>query len=275
MATYVIGDIQGCFDTLMALLAAIRYQPGRDRLWLTGDLVNRGPRSLEVLRWAAAESGVTAVLGNHDLVLLALAQGVRSRRASDTLDLVLDTPDRDGLLDWLIRRPLLYREGEWMLVHAGLLPSWTENQAETLAADAAEQLRKDPGGVLAVWGDRGWEPTPDEVATPDKAATPAERAAAFLRVVTGIRMVDAQGLPHPAYKGPPDAAPAGLRPWYEVPSSRAGTETLVFGHWAALGLYRGNGVVGVDTGCVWGNCLTAFCLETGEITQVNAREPAV
>src|SRR3989304_5042828 len=142
MATYAVGDVQGCFTTLERLLRRIEFDPGRDRLWLVGDLVNRGPSSLEVLRWAKSMSkSVTAVLGNHDLHLIARAEGLREPRKRDTFDDVLEAPDRDALLEWLIGRPLFHREGDFILVHAGLLPEWSLEEAESLAWEAQEALR--------------------------------------------------------------------------------------------------------------------------------------
>jgi bis(5'-nucleosyl)-tetraphosphatase (symmetrical) len=142
MATYAIGDVHGCFETLRRLLRRVVYDPARDRLWFVGDLVNRGPDSLGVLRWAAAQGDrIVAVLGNHDLHLLARAEGISAARKRDTLEEILEAPDRDDLLSWLRSRPLLHREGEILLVHAGLFPEWTPAEAERLARDVEARLR--------------------------------------------------------------------------------------------------------------------------------------
>jgi len=161
MATYAIGDVQGCYRTLERLLARCAFAPGRDRLWLAGDLVNRGPRSLEVLRWARDLGGcLVTVLGNHDLHLLGRAWGVRRRKDGDTLDALLAAPDREALVDWLRRRPLVHRESGFLLVHAGLQPSWTVDDAEGAARELEARLRCADGprqlGALAARGLPGW-----------------------------------------------------------------------------------------------------------------------
>jgi bis(5'-nucleosyl)-tetraphosphatase (symmetrical) len=240
MATYAIGDIQGCYATLQGLLARIGFDAARDRLWLVGDLVNRGPRSLDVLRWARALDGrIVAVLGNHDLHLLGRAAGVRPRRDFDTFDDILQAPDRDPLLEWLAARPLLYREGDRVLVHAGLLPAWTVDDAEARARAAEAALRT--GGPAALAG------------SPDMAA------------LTRVRLVDGAGEPVPDYSGPLDGAPPGTMPWFAHPARRSRGSRIVFGHWAALGLVLDDDAVGLDTGCVWGRCLTAMRLEDGAV----------
>lgn len=264
MATYAVGDVQGCQRSLEGLLGQLPFDPGRDALWLVGDLVNRGPRSLESLRWAMAQGpSCVAVLGNHDLHLLSRAAGVRRPKARDTLDAVLAAPDREALLGWLRGRPLLHRQGEWLAVHAGLLPQWSPDQAEALAREVEATLRG-PGWreLLAAYaagdGPLAWE----------AGLAPAERQVLALRAFTVLRTVTPEGAMEPEYNGPPAQAPAGQRPWFEHPGRRsAGRVKVVFGHWAALGLYRGADVLGLDTGCVWGGQLTAARLEDGAVWQ--------
>ncbi len=254
MATWAIGDVQGCFGTLERLLSRIRFDPASDRLWLVGDLVNRGPRSLEVLRWARGLGGVlTAVLGNHDLHLLARGLGSAPPRKDDTLEEVLSAPDSGELLAWLRERPFVYRESGYLLVHAGLLPAWTPEDAEALGAEAEKGLRSSSAGVFL-----------RAVFRRPSGALPPEAARAA-RVFTSLRAVTADGQPLEGFSGAPRAVPAGSRPWYDIPSRRSSTETVVFGHWAALGFLRAPGLYGLDTGCVWGGSLTAVRLEDGEV----------
>jgi len=233
MATYVIGDVQGCFITLERLLARIGFDASSDRIWLAGDLVNRGPNSLEVLRWAKRNEGrVVTVLGNHDLHLLASAAGTRAPSPRDTFADVLEAPDRDELLSWLGRRPLLHREGEHFLVHAGLSPQWSFDAIEDLAREAEQGLRE---GRLD------------------------DRLRGILATLTRMRTCRANG-DMCDFAGPPASAPAGCESWFERVDVPDGS-TVFFGHWAALGLYRGRNVVGLDTGCVWRRSLTAIRLE--------------
>jgi len=240
MATYVIGDVQGCFTTLEKLLVRIDFDPLRDRLWFVGDLVNRGPSSLAVLRFIRGlDDRAVVVLGNHDLHLIARSRGTRGRRPRDTFEDVLEAPDRDALIEWLLHRPLLHREGDHVMVHAGLLPQWSLEEAEALAKKAEKKLRGDRlGKSLRIAVD------------------------AFTR----LRTCTEDGEMCLSFAGPPSQAPAGCRPWFElarIPSAI----TIVFGHWASLGLHLGAQAIGLDTGCVWGGALTALRLEDRTIFQ--------
>ncbi|MBK6849884.1 MAG: symmetrical bis(5'-nucleosyl)-tetraphosphatase [Proteobacteria bacterium] len=270
MSTYAIGDVQGCYDTLQALLARIDYRRGRDRLWLAGDLVNRGPRSLEVLRWARAQrESVVCVLGNHDLHLLARAAGVAGLRKRDTLEALLAARDRERLLDWLRHRPLLHREGRWLLVHAGLLPGWTVAHAEAAAREAEAALRgPDWRALLERWSSGPAAPW----ASTDEALPPLQRQALTLHLLTRLRMLQPGGEPDYAYSGPPTQGPPGLVPWF----SRWHAEhlTVLFGHWAALGRHSAPGIEALDSGCVWGGALTALRLEDGAVFAEPARDAA-
>lgn len=263
-ATYVIGDVHGSIRTLQALLDRLPWNPDRDRLWLTGDLVNRGPASLEVLRWGretAERMGerFRCVLGNHDLHLLAVAEGLYSAKPNDTLEAVLAAPDKDELLRWLDGLPLLHREEGWILVHAGLWPRWKPAKAVRQAKKAKSML----AGAARPWLlSRSFEPA--QVPAARRKGVVKRRQA--LEAFTRLRTCTAEGVPC-EHSGPPEEAPPGCLPWFEVPGRRSAGTPVVFGHWAALGFHRAEGVLALDSGCAWGKQLTAVRLEDGEVFQ--------
>jgi bis(5'-nucleosyl)-tetraphosphatase (symmetrical) len=239
MATYVVGDVQGCMTTLERLLGRIQFSR-RDQLWFVGDLVNRGPRSLEVLRFVRAlGSRAVAVLGNHDLHLIARAEGLATPKRRDTLDDVLDAPDCDELVEWLRHLPLVHRQGDLMLVHAGLLPRWSAKEAIGRARDVEDALRS-RRRVELLTGDG--------------------RTSRWLRTFTRLRTCHLDGTGCD-FDGHPSHAPTGCLPWFSHPRRRSHGVTVVFGHWSALGLYVGTDAIGLDTGCVWGRSLTAMRVE--------------
>lgn len=263
MALYAIGDIQGCADALARLLDRIAFDPAADHLWIAGDLVNRGPGSAAVLRrLMALGDRVTAVLGNHDLHLLGRALGVRRRGRRDTLDPVLGAADREAMLAWLRARPLLHRAGDRVLVHAGLHPAWTVDEAEALAREAEGWLAGPEAPALLARGDGDdrWSP----------ALTGIARARGVVNVLTRMRTIRPDGRLDLAFSGPPDRLPPGRTPWFRVPGRASAGATVVCGHWAALGLHRGDGILALDTGCVWGGSLTACRLDDGAVFQVPA-----
>ena len=267
MVRYAIGDVQGCMTSLERLLAVIGHDPARDRLWLVGDLVNRGPRSLDVLRWARGQgAAVTAVLGNHDLHLLARVAGLAPAKKRDTLDEVLAAPDRDELIDWVRTRPLVHEEDGWLMVHAGLHPMWTAARARALAGEIEAGLRS-PGWKAwlreALGSGGAWR---DDLAG-------AARTRSILWYLLRARTCDASGAPV-EFDGAPEDAPAGALPWYAVPGAAWRDHTVVFGHWAAHGLRLGPQWIATDAGCVWGNRLAAVRLEDRAVFQVDAAEPA-
>ncbi|HEX4964950.1 MAG TPA: symmetrical bis(5'-nucleosyl)-tetraphosphatase [Thermoanaerobaculia bacterium] len=267
MATYAIGDVHGCFETLEGLLRRIAFDPRQDRLWLVGDLVNRGPRSLEVLRWAVEqEDRIVAVLGNHDLHLLGRAAGVAGVKKRDTLEGVLAAPDRDDLLRWLRSRPLMHRDGDVLMVHAGLFPAWSPRQVDRLAREVEARLQGE-GAVklLASIEERTAERWKEGLAG-------SERARAALAGFARLRTLDPTGRMCAGFSGPPEAAPRGCRPWFAVRGRRSAGLTVVFGHWAALGLKMGDGIASLDTGCAWGRHLTALRLDDWRIFQEPAAE---
>jgi bis(5'-nucleosyl)-tetraphosphatase (symmetrical) len=270
VARYVIGDVQGCMASLERLLALIDFAPARDRLWLAGDLVNRGPRSLDVLRWACAhDASITCVLGNHDLHLLARAAGAAGPKPRDTLDEVLAAPDADRLIEWLRQRPFVHVDGAHLLVHAGLHPSWTTDDACTLAAEVAAELRGPSWrAFLAQVQRRGAPPRWDP------RLGGGDRWRAILSYLVRVRTCRADGRIEPDFDGHPSKAPPGCVPWFALPDPAWATHTVVFGHWAALGLDIGARHVALDTGCVWGKSLTAFRLDDRMVFQAKSVEAA-
>lgn len=263
MSTYAIGDVQGCYDELRRLLDAFAFDAGRDRLWFVGDLVNRGPQSLETLRFIRSlGSAATVVLGNHDLHLIVTAAGHGRPHAEDTLASVLAAPDRDELLDWLRCRPLLHVEGGHVLVHAGLLPGWSVGFAAVLAGEVHRALvADDHAAFLAdMWGNqpdawrddlRGWD-----------------RLRVIVNAMTRLRFCTPAGRMELGRKGPPGSAPPGTLPWFAAPGRASATHTVIFGHWSALGLHLEPNLAGLDTGCLWGGSLTALRLEDRHLFQV-------
>ncbi len=249
---YLIGDVQGCDGALERLLNAIDFSPSRDTVYLLGDLVNRGPDSLGVLRrLRALEGSAHALLGNHDLHLLAVAHGVRAPHRNDTLAGVMSAPDAAELLTWLRQRPLALRAGAWTLVHAGLLPSWTCAQAMELATEVQTVLSGPDHGVLLhnMYGN-----TPDHW---QAELRDLERWRVIVNALTRLRFCDAQGTMEFATKDSAGQAPNGYMPWFEVPQRASVGEPVAFGHWSTLGLLHRSDLLSLDTGCVWGGHLTA------------------
>lgn len=263
MSTYAVGDIQGCMRAFERLLEVIAFDPARDRLWMTGDLVNRGEDSIGMLRWCMAhDASVIAVLGNHDLHLLAVAEGFVPPHRKDTLGEILRAPDRAAVLDWLRQRPMLHREGNWLMVHAGLLPEWTPEEAQALAGELEGRLRGPR------WRDFLCQMYGNEPRRWDPALRGQERLRLIANVLTRMRYLHADGSLEYQHKGPPTEAPAGLTPWFERPSRRPPGLRVLFGHWSTLGLLVRPDVVALDTGCLWGGALTALRLEDGRLFQV-------
>ena len=256
MATYAIGDIQGCLTPLQKLLDRIRFDPSSDRLWFVGDLVNRGPHSLEVLRFVKGlEDRCVVVLGNHDLHLLAVHCGITRLRKQDTLQPVLEAPDAEELLDWLRRQSMLHHEDDYLLVHAGILPQWSVEQAMGLAREVEDALRAEEYHTVLPFIYRN-----EETRWSDTIPSPA-RLGVITNVMTRIRMCSSDGRIDLSFKGPPEQAPPGLTPWFQLSPVTPRTETVVCGHWSALGVCLDEGVIALDGGCVWGNELACLRLE--------------
>jgi bis(5'-nucleosyl)-tetraphosphatase (symmetrical) len=260
MATYAIGDVQGCYDELRELLARVGFRRGRDQLWFVGDLVNRGPKSLEVLRFVASlgDAAVT-VLGNHDLHLLAQYEGVEKLKEKDTFQDVLDASDADELTGWLRKRPMMHTEGPYAMVHAGLLPGWSVEHALDLAAEVGKALaaRNYRDFLQRMYGNgpEGWR---DDLKGWD-------RLRVIVNAMTRMRFCSPDGRMELEAKG--QTPPRGYKAWFETRPQSEET-TIVFGHWSQLGLKVRERQVGLDSGCVWGGKLTALRLEDRKLTQV-------
>jgi bis(5'-nucleosyl)-tetraphosphatase (symmetrical) len=268
MAVYMIGDVQGCDAALGRLLEAVGFSPSRDTLYVLGDLVNRGPASLAVLqRLMALEGCAQALLGNHDLHLLAVAHGVRAPHRSDTLDEILHSPRRDVLLDWLRRRPLALRAHGWLMVHAGVLPAWDTEQVLRLAGEVEHELR---GAHWTHFLRHMYGNQPDRW---DEALAGAERLRVIVNALTRLRFCNAEGVMEFATKDGADAAPPGFMPWFDVPGRRTAGTPVAFGHWSTLGATGRADALALDTGCVWGGCLTAARIGTrpGEVERISVR----
>jgi bis(5'-nucleosyl)-tetraphosphatase (symmetrical) len=266
---HLIGDLQGCCDAFDRLLAEIDFSPSRDRLVALGDLVNRGPASLRVLeRLASFGDAATCLLGNHDLHLLAVAQGVRKAHRSDTFDDVLDSPRREHWLHWLRHQRLAAQAEGWLLVHAGVAPQWDRALTLELAAEIEACLRgPDLHGFLSVM--YGNEPArwSDELQGHD-------RLRFAVNVLTRIRFCSADGTLDFKTKEGAGGAPPGLMPWFEVPGRRSADTSIAFGHWSTLGLIDRPGLLAIDTGCVWGGALTAVRIDgrRHEVAQVRCEQ---
>jgi bis(5'-nucleosyl)-tetraphosphatase (symmetrical) len=258
MALYAIGDVQGCDAELGALLNALKFSIDRDSVWFVGDLVNRGPESLKVLRRIRAlGDAATVILGNHDLHLLAVGCGCARLRSDDTLAEVLAAPDRTALFDWLTSRPLLHEDVSLGLcmVHAGLAPQWDFNLARQCAREFEKALRRDPTKLFErLYGDQ-----PDLWSD---ALQGAERLRFIANCFTRLRFVDSENRLALRAKGSPKKALVkSLVPWFEAPAARWRGPHIIFGHWSTLGFFRNADVTGIDTGCVWGDRLTALRLD--------------
>jgi bis(5'-nucleosyl)-tetraphosphatase (symmetrical) len=262
---YLIGDLQGCCDAFERLLAHIDFSPSRDRLWLLGDLVNRGPSSLATLRTLRAlGDAATCLLGNHDLHLLAAAHGVRHVSRGDTLDDILNAPDREALLDWLRHQRMALFDAGWLMVHAGVVPAWTRDDTLALAAEVETVLRGPdlPHFLREMYGNEParWSP----------ALTGTARLRFTVNALTRLRFCTPEGEMDFKTKDGAGAAPDGFMPWFAVPGRHTADVPVAFGHWSTLGLLNEPTLLGLDTGCVWGGRLTAARVDGGkrEIIQV-------
>ena len=264
MATYAIGDIQGCYHAFMALLACLQFNPKHDKLWLVGDLINRGNGSLEVLRWCFQhQQSLKVVLGNHDLHALAVVNGLKPAHKGDTLQASIDAPDSDVLYTWLRHQPLIIQGNEYVMVHAGLLPQWSIQDALGYANEVQTMLQSEQYVTFLanMYGNKPnqWQPNLQGM----------ERLRVITNAFTRLRICTPAGEMEFAFKGELQHIPAGYMPWFDVPNRKSASANIICGHWSALGLRQRNHIHALDTGCLWGGQLTAMCLETQAITQVN------
>jgi bis(5'-nucleosyl)-tetraphosphatase (symmetrical) len=263
MATYAIGDIQGCHFSFQHLLSEIQFNSSRDRLWLVGDIVNRGAGSLEVLRWVYQYRDViNLVLGNHDLHALTVAEGFVKAHKGDTLQAILDAPDRDTLLGWLRCQPLIHDAGEYVMVHAGLLPQWSVEKAKRLANEVSEALSADNyrdflsqmyGNQPAFWNDD---------------LEGMSRLRVITNAITRLRICTDAGVMDFKFKGELPDIPRGFKAWFDIAERQSKGAMIIFGHWSALGLQQRDKLFSLDTGCLWGGQLTALRLEDRALFQV-------
>jgi bis(5'-nucleosyl)-tetraphosphatase (symmetrical) len=264
MATYAIGDLQGCFGSLQEMIGEIGFRESADRLWLVGDLVNRGPQSLEILRFVKSlgDRAIT-VLGNHDLHLLMVAEGRAKQHRIDTLGAILDAPDREELLTWLRGLPLMHADGEYAMVHAGLLPSWGIDKALDLAREAEHALQgSDWRDLMAhLYGNQ-----PDRW---NDALSGYDRLRVIVNVMTRMRVCTTDGRMEFSHKGRIEDIPPGYMPWFSVPGRKSARATVICGHWSAIGLRAEKNLLALDSGCLWGRQLTAVRLEDRRIYQVS------
>jgi bis(5'-nucleosyl)-tetraphosphatase (symmetrical) len=268
MSLYAIGDIQGCHAEFCQLLELIGFSPESDRLWLVGDLVNRGPESLAVLREVKGLGEcATTVLGNHDFHLLTVAAGHARAHRHDTIAPILEAPDRDELLGWLQRRPLVVVEGVHLLVHAGLLPAWTPATAVALSGEVQAMLASARSDVFLreLYGDepRAWRDDLDGF----------DRLRVIVNACTRLRFCAGDGTMDFREKRGPQAAPEGFRPWFEHEHRASAAKTIVCGHWSTLELRLAPNLLMLDSGCLWGGTLTAIRLEDRRVYQVPGRRP--
>jgi len=273
MATYAIGDIQGCFDELQRLLEAIKFDPAHDTLWFTGDLVNRGPKSLETVRFVKSlGEHAIAVLGNHDLHMLAVASGEQKPSKNDNFQPLIEATDGLELLNWLRHQPLLHHDSQlgYTMVHAGLPPQWDLTLAQHCAREVeavlqgpnhADFLQRMYGNKPKQWSDK---------------LSGTKRLRFITNAFTRLRYCENDGSFDFHHKGRPGTQPDHLHPWFEVEGRKSHELKVIFGHWSTLGLINGGGIHALDTGCLWGGPLTALCLESGEPTAIacpGARTP--
>lgn len=262
MATYAIGDVQGCYDALQRLLELVRFDPARDRLWFAGDLVNRGPDSLAVLRFVKGlGDAAVSVLGNHDIHLVCRTEQVVSAKKRDTLDDVMTAPDGPDLVRWLRGQPLMHCEGGYVMVHAGLLPRWSMAEASALAGEVTRTIQSDKGVEFL-----RYHASHDLTFWPDDLGG-FPRLSFILSALTRLRICTRRGEMEGSYSGPLADIPESFYPWFRL-IDQAAWGTVLFGHWAALGHYTEHHVICLDSGCVWGGALTALRLEDREVFQV-------
>ena len=258
MAVYAIGDIQGCYDEFRGLLSKISFNPTHDRLWLVGDLVNRGPQSLQTLEYVhSLGEAAICVLGNHDIHLIACYTGVQNCKAKSSLKPILESPNAKQLIDWMRHRPMAHYDKElnYLMVHAGVIPQWDLETTLQCAHEVEEALRSDDYEVLIqnLYGDKPnlWDP---QLADWD-------RLRIITNVLTRIRYCEKDGVMNFEHKGPPGSQPQKLSPWFELEDRKSKATRIIFGHWSSLGLNINNNTIATDSGCLWGGQLSAVRID--------------
>lgn len=270
MADYAIGDLQGCLKPFLALLQEVAFDSTKDRVWLVGDLINRGPESLETLRYVK-EMGNAArvVLGNHDLFFLAVAAGASHRLSpDDTITPILEAPEAETLIDWLRKQPLMFVEDAYAMVHAGLLPEWSVQQALDLAGEVERELQSDHWRdfLVHLFGNKpeGWS----------TELSGWDRYRVVINAMTRMRYITKDGRIDLKSKGPLEHAPPELRPWFSIEAPHWASHTIICGHWSALGFRDMGHVISLDSGCVWGQSLTAVRLQDRKVYRTNCPQIA-
>lgn len=260
MATYAIGDLQGCYNEFQCLLEQLHFNPDKDQIWLAGDIVNRGPQSLKTLQHCYdLRDNLITVLGNHDLHMLAVMNGAIEIKRKDNFEDVLNSPNRERLEEWLLTCPLMFEDTDHVLTHAGIYPGWSLEQARCHAREVENVLKNDQlreeffhnmyGNIPAQW---------------NNALTTTDRWRTITNFFTRMRLIDDAGEIDLVHKESLETIPEGLTPWFNWNKRVPIEKTILFGHWAALEGNTGNQqIIGLDTGCVWGNKLSAYCIETG------------
>ena len=261
MPTYAIGDLQGCFSELQQLLAKIEFDPAKDQIWFVGDLVNRGPASLQTIQYVRKlGNAAKCVLGNHDIHLIACHAGVQPCKPESSLNQILQDDDAANIIDWLRYQPLIHVDPDinWVMVHAGLLPQWDLNIAQDCARQVEQQLRSDYyiEFLMQAYGNMPNQWNANLIDT--------DRWRLILNAFTRLRLCDEQGRMDFDYKGPLGEQPEHLHAWFDVPRASENLN-IIFGHWSALGLRNRKNLLALDTGCLWGNQLTAARIDTNPV----------
>lgn len=259
MATYAIGDIQGCFEAFQALLKKIAFDPAKDQLWLTGDIINRGPQSLETLRYVISlGNSAKVILGNHDCHALAVYNGHKRAHKLDTYQTIIDAPDAGELFDWIRTRPFFYEDKKlgFSMLHAGVPPQWTLDETRQYARELEAALQGDDYNqfLTAMYGNK-----PDQW---DNALHGNDRLRFIINSFTRTRYCDQYGKMDFSEKLAPGSQPSHLMPWFEVPNRQTADTNILFGHWSTLGIHQKNNTYCLDSGCLWGGQLTAMRLES-------------
>ena len=264
MATYAVGDVQGCFYSLQGLLKKIDFNSKVDELWLVGDIINRGHGSLETLDWCFQNrDNLKIVLGNHDLHFLSVAFNQKKMSSTDTLQPILSSRNLNKYIDWMLSWSLIHKDKDFLMVHAGLMPDWSIADALDLAKDVMESLRKDPNDFFKyMYGNK-----PDKWSSAYKTKDKQRLA---INAMTRLRCLNSDNAIDFTYKSDLNNIPDSLTPWFDIKTKNTRREFIISGHWSAIGIQKHNYGITLDTGCVWGGKLSAYCIESGSLVSVNS-----